>query len=105
MPVLESLLVLGVLMTIVDLIVRDQTQFRLGQLRSELVALRSEEKRLAEQRQEVDLMVAQVGDALMRAERRRQAVEKGAAKVTEALEKLDQLARGEGDDGEDGDTD
>lgn len=99
MPLLEILLVLGVLLTIVDLIVRDQTQFRLARLRSELLALRSEEKRLAERRQEVELMVAQIGDALMRTDRRTHAIEKGTTAVGGALDKLDQLAQNKTGDG------
>ena len=103
MPLLEILLVAGVLLTILDLIVRDQTQYRLARLRSELLALRSEEKRLAERRQEVDQMVAQIGEALMRSDRRANSIEKGSATVGELLEKLDQIAQGrdgsdEGDD-------
>ena len=39
-----TLLVAGVVLIIVCLIVRDQTQFRLSRLRSEVLALRSEEK-------------------------------------------------------------
>jgi len=101
MPLLEILLVLGVLLTIVDLIVRDQTQFRLVRLRGELLGLRSEEKRLSERRKEVELMVAQIGDALMRTERRRHSIEKGGTAVGEALDKLDHMARGDGGDGED----
>ena len=93
-------MVLGVLLTIGDLIVRDQTQFRLARLLGELRALRSEEKRLAERRQEVELMVAQIGDALMRTDRRRWAIEKGSMAVGEALDKFDHMARGDAEEGE-----
>jgi|TARA_B100001964_G_scaffold174630_1_gene192318 hypothetical protein len=68
--VLEGLLIGGVALIIVNLVVRDQTQFRISRLRAELLGLISEEKRLAERRDEVELMVAQIADALMRADRR-----------------------------------
>ncbi len=76
---LEGLLIGGVALIILNLIVRDQTEFRLSRLRSDLLALNSEEKRLAERRDEVELMVAQIGEALMRADRRRTSLEKAAA--------------------------
>ena len=92
---LEGLLGGGVVLIIVNLIVRDQTQFRLSRLRSELMALRSEEKRMSDHREEVELMVAQIGDALMRADRRRVALEKGANQLTENLEALYEEVTGE----------
>lgn len=95
MPLLEILLVLGVVLTIIDLVVRDQTQFRLARLKGDLLALRSEEKRLAERRQEVELMVAQIADALMRADRRCHSIEKGREAIGQLLEKLDQRAQGD----------
>ena len=85
---LESLLIGGVALIIVNLIVRDQTQFRLSRLRSELMGLRSEEKRLSERRDEVELMVAQIGDALMRADRRRTALQRGGDAVQSSLDSL-----------------
>ena len=83
---LEGLLIGGVALIIINLVVRDQTEFRLSQLRTELLALNSEEKRLAERRDEVDLMVAQIGDALMRADRRRLSLEKGCGQMADKLE-------------------
>ena len=62
---LEMLIIGGVALVIINLVVRDQTEFRIRQLRSELMALRSEEKRLSELRDEVELMVAQIGDAII----------------------------------------
>lgn len=66
----------------------DQTEFRISQLRSELIDLRNEEKRLSERRDEIELMVAQIGDALMRADRRTNAFDKGLEQVSEILEAL-----------------
>ena len=80
-----TLLVAGVVLIIVCLIVRDQTQFRLSRLRSEVLALRSEEKRLSERRDEIELMVAQIGDAIMRADRRCNEIDKGYTHLEELL--------------------
>ena len=94
MGMLEALLIAGVALIIVNLIVRDQTQFRIGRLRAELLGLRSEEKRLAERREEMELMVAQIGDALMRADRRRLALEKGCTAMDEMLAATQRLRSG-----------
>ncbi len=83
-----TLIIAGVLLLIAALVVRDQTEFRISQLRSELLALRNEEKRLSERRDEIELMVAQIGDALMRADRRTSAFDKGLEQVSEILEAL-----------------
>ena len=83
-----TLIIAGVLLLIAALVVRDQTEFRISQLRSELIALRNEEKRLSERRDEIELMVAQIGDALMRADRRTNAFDKGLEQVSEILEVL-----------------
>lgn len=92
---LEGLLIGGVALIIVNLIVRDQTEFRLSRLRSELLALNSEEKRLAERRDEVELMVAQIGDALMRADRRRVSLEKGCGQMADKLEQVQAMTGAE----------
>lgn len=84
----EGLLIGGVALIIINLVVRDQTQFRISRLRAELLGLRSEEKRLAERRDEVELMVAQIADALMRADRRRQSLERGCGAMQEKLDEI-----------------
>ncbi len=88
---LEGLLIGGVALIILNLVVRDQTEFRLSRLRSDLLALNSEEKRLAERRDEVELMVAQIGEALMRADRRQTSVEKGCGQLADKLEMIGSL--------------
>ena len=88
-----QVLVLGVVLLIICLVVRDQTEYRLSQLRSEFMFLRSEEKRLAERRDEVELMVSQIGEGLMRAERRRVAIEKSADAMDDLLEKLQEMVQ------------
>lgn len=93
---LQIALVFGVVLLIVCLIVRDQTEYRLSQLRSEFMFLRSEEKRLADRREEVELMVSQIGDGLMRAERRRVAIDKSTDAVDDLLDKLAEMIEGGG---------
>jgi len=78
----------GIVLTIAALIVRDQTELKLSRLRAELLALRSEEQRLGEDRTELERMIAQIGDALMRAERRRKAMEQSAQELIGLLEDL-----------------
>ena len=84
-----TLTIASVLLLIAALVVRDQTEFRVSQLRSELVALNNEEKRLSERRDEIELMVAQIGDALMRVDRRTASIDKGGEELTEILAVLD----------------
>lgn len=85
---LEVLLIGGVGLIVINLVVRDQTQVRIIGLRTELLGLRSEEKRLSERRDEVELMVAQIADALMRADRRRQALERGCATMQSNIDEI-----------------
>ena len=87
----EILLAAGIVLIIVALIVRDQTLYRLSRLRTELLALKSEEKRLSERREEIELMVAQIGEAVMRADRRNTAIEKGCTSLSNRLEALSEL--------------
>jgi len=85
---LEVLLIGGVGLIVINLVVRDQTQFRISRLRAETLALRSEEKRLSERRDEVELMVAQIADALMRADRRRLVLERGCATMQSIIDEI-----------------
>ena len=78
----------GILLTIVCLILRDRTEHRLSILRSELMTLRSEEQRLAELRNEIEIMVAQIGDALMRVESRYQTIDKSNGELNKMVEEL-----------------
>jgi hypothetical protein len=89
--VFEGLLIGGVVPIIVNLVVRDQMQFRVSRLKSDLLGLRSEEKRLPERRDEVELMVAQIADALMRADRRKQSLEKGCGVLQAQLDDIQAL--------------
>ncbi len=96
----EMLLVAGIILIIVDLVVRDQTLYRLKRLRAEVLALKAEEKRLSERRNEVELMVAQIGDAVMRADRRNFAIEKGSTTLSDQLEALSELVGTEQPEGD-----
>jgi len=95
---LQITLVSGVILLIICLVVRDQTEYRISRLRSEFMFLRSEEKRLAERRDEVELMVSQIGDGLIRADRRRDAIERSADAMDDLLDRLQKVIA-EGDDG------
>ena len=52
------------------------------------MTLRSEEQRLAELRNEIEIMVAQIGDALMRVESRYQTIDKSNGELNKMVEEL-----------------
>ena len=71
----------GIILVIACLIVRDRTEYEITRLRAECMALRND----------IELMVAQANDALMRADRRCNSLRKGceiAAALTVQLEAL-----------------
>jgi hypothetical protein len=82
------LIAVAIVLVIVTLVVRDQTEFKLGRLRGQLLALRSEEQRLGEDRVELERLVAQTAEALMRADSRLRAVTAAAAELTAAVTRL-----------------
>jgi uncharacterized oligopeptide transporter (OPT) family protein len=71
----------GVVLVITCLIVRDRTEYAITRMRAEFMALRTEEKRQSEIRDDIELMVAQAGEALMRADRRCNSLRKGCETV------------------------
>ena len=79
---------IGIFLVVVCLVVRDRTEYRISRLRAELMALRTEEKRQADVRDEVELMIAQAGEALMRGDRRCNSMEKGCQALSEMVEEL-----------------
>lgn len=81
-------LAIGIALIIVALVVRDQTEFKLTRLRAELLALRSEEQRLNEDRLELERLIAQAGEALMRADHRQQVVAKSSEELVAMLQQL-----------------
>lgn len=81
-------LAITIVLIIVALVVRDQTEFKLSRLRAELLGLRSDEQRLSEERTDLERMVAQAGDALMRADQRQRAAEKSHREVADMLQEM-----------------
>ncbi len=88
---------IGIFLVVVCLIVRDRTEYRISRLRAELMSLRTEEKRQADVRDEVELMIAQAGEALMRGDRRCGSMDKGCLALTEMVEELLPLIPEEGE--------
>ena len=81
----------GIILVIACLIVRDRTEYEITRLRTECMALRNDEKRQLDTRNDIELMVAQANNALMRADRRCNSLRKGceiAAVLTVQLEAL-----------------
>ena len=79
---------IGLALVLAVLVVRDQTAFKLTRLRSELLALRSEERRIGEQRAELERMVAQAGEALVRADDRQRSANALREEVVQMLQRL-----------------
>lgn len=75
-------------LVITCLVVRDQTEFKLGKMRSELLGLRTEEKRVEETRTEVEQMVRWVGEALNRADKRQRTAEHDGRELEEILDAM-----------------
>ena len=82
------LLAVDIVLTIAALVVRDQTRFKLSRLRTELLALRSEEQRLGEEGEELQQMIAQVGEAVLRADHRRKEMKAVCQELISLLESL-----------------
>lgn len=70
------------------LVVRDQTEFKLGKMRSDLLGLRTEEKRVEEARTEVEQMVRWVGEALNRADKRQRTAEQDGRALENILNRM-----------------
>lgn len=97
MPVIGIFLAVGVGLVIAALVVRDQTQFRLSRLRAQVVSLRNEERRVAEQRRKVDLEIAQVSEALMRGMDRLRDAKRACESFGTQLERLQAMPEEEGE--------
>lgn len=78
-------LALAIALVVITLVVRDRCDFRLSRMRAELVSLRSEEKRLSDEHQELDRLVLQVADALGRASAQQTSADEACRAITEAL--------------------
>jgi len=85
---LEALIGLCVLLLVVNLVVRDRIEYRISKLRTELMALRAEERRLADRHKEVDRLSAQIEEALGRAERRERSARQENEEMAFGLSRL-----------------
>ena len=86
---LHYLIGIGAVLIIAALVVRDRTEYRMQKLKAELMALRTDEKRQAEMREDVELTVAQATEALLRADRRNNGMRKGCEAVSVLLDRLE----------------
>ncbi len=94
---IEIYAAVGILLVITCLVVRDRTAFKLSRLRAELMALRNEEKRMAELLTEIEVFISRIADGIMRADRRELGLEKASERLGIILEDLKALIAG--DDG------
>lgn len=85
---LEALIGLCVLLLVVNLVVRDRIEYRISKLRTELMALRAEERRLGDRHKEVDRLSAQIEEALGRAERRQRSARQENEEMAFGLSRL-----------------
>ena len=90
-----TLLVASIVLVVVCLVVRAQTENQLARLRTELFSLRSEEKRLAQEHGELEQMISQIGEALGRGERRRENLREDDQDLTALLRELYQEVKGQ----------
>lgn len=82
----------GIILVIACLIVRDRTEYEITRLRAECMALRNDEKRQADMRNDIELMVAQANDAIIRADRRSNSLRKGCEIAADLKVRLEVLA-------------
>ena len=85
-------IVAGIILVIACLIVRDRTEYEITRLRAECMALRNDEKRQVDMRNDIELMIAQANDALMRADRRCNSLAKGCEIAAALKVRLEALA-------------
>ena len=90
-----TLLVAAIVLVVICLVVRSQTEYQLAHLRTELFSLRSEEKRLAQEHGELEQMISQIVEALGRSERRRQNLREDDQDLTALLRDLYQEVKGQ----------
>ncbi len=79
------LLTVVVVLVVVCLVVRDQTEFKLRKIRTALMGLRNEDQRLTETRKEVEQLVRQVGEGLSRASKCQRTAERDCRELAEIL--------------------
>jgi hypothetical protein len=91
---IELLIGAGILLIIVCLVVRDRTEFRLTQMRSGVLTLRSNEQRLAQKHKEMELLAEHADAALVRATQCQKAAKQGNQEFMNFLKKLHPLIKG-----------
>ena len=91
MPLIGILLAVVVGLVIVALVVRDLTQLRLSRLRTQAVALRNEEQRIADQRRKVDQLISQASEAMLRGLDRIRDARNGCEELGAQLERLESV--------------
>ena len=90
---LELYLAISIFLIITCLVVRDRTAFKLSRLRTELMALRNEEKRTSEVLIQIGVLISRISDDILRAERRQLGLEKASKQLSLLLEDLTPIVR------------
>ena len=90
---LELYLAISIFLIITCLVVRDRTAFKLSRLRTELMALRNEEKRTSEVLIQIGVLISRISDDILRAERRQFGLEKASKQLSLLLEDLTPIVR------------
>ena len=85
----------GVVLLVICLIVREQTESRIRGLSTELISLRSNERRLADKRDEIENMESQMREAMMRTNRYQYELEEASKRFRKQLGGLHLALRGE----------
>jgi len=83
------------LLLVVCLIVREQTENRIRQLRARAMGLRNDQKRLADRRSQLEQMESQLREVMLRTERQEATIDQEYATAAAKLEELYQRVRGE----------
>lgn len=81
-------------LVVVCLIVKEQTENRIRQLRAQALGLRNEEKRLADRRKQLEQMESQLREVMLRTERAEGTLDQEFGTAVAKLEELYQRVRG-----------
>ena len=88
---LELLIAAGIILIIVCLVIRDQTEDRLTRIRSGVVGLRAAEQRITQKHKEMETLAEHANEAFARANQRQKACEQGNRVLIGLLEELHPL--------------
>ena len=94
---MSDILLIGavVLLLVICLIVREQTNSKIRSMRTEFGSLRSRERRLADRCDEIEKMESQMREALMRTGRCQHELGEASKRFTKKLGQLHMTLRGE----------